>query len=121
VPSIRDLTEHERAILDALIRNAMSVGKKQALDQLAVARHAGQTHAPHACFDITLPDDVPRIPEIGSSPLSLNVRPRGTRKMATIELWIADGRLSSVDLSEVREPDIGGAQAWPDLSELVLH
>lgn len=98
----------------------MSTGQAEALDQLGLARHAGATHPPHLCFEIALPDDVSLIPESVVSPLSVDVRPLGTRMMATIDLYLAEGRMTVLDLSEVREPDEGGGQNWPDLQDLVL-
>lgn len=99
-----DITEHERSILQMAI-DTMPVGREQAHAQLAVAKHGGSAHSgSHPCFLISLPDAVERMPPESEYPLTLYVSPDG-HTVGTIELFIEDGQLHSLDWSEVSLPD----------------
>ena len=119
---VRDLTDEERTILDVVIRNAMSEGVNEALAQLAVARHGGPSHGGNdVCFLINLPTDVPLIPNSVKSPVGLSEWPHDQIVMGDIDIFISAGRLSSVDLSEVTEPDPSAANTrWPALENIVI-
>jgi hypothetical protein len=103
-PIGRELTEHERAILQMAI-DTMSIGREQARAQLAVARHGRPAHAGvHPCFYIDVPDGVDAIPAGSEYPLTLYVAP-DRYTVGTIELFIEDGHLDSLDWSEVSLTD----------------
>lgn len=114
----RELTDHERAILHMAI-DSMPVGREQANAQLAVAKHGGPAHpGTHPCFFITLPDAVDRIPLGSEYPLTLYVTP-DERTVGTIELFIVDGRLDSLDWSEVSlTDDEPGVTEFPSLARI---
>ncbi|MDJ0336563.1 hypothetical protein QMG83_15145 [Salinibacterium sp. G-O1] len=100
----RELTDHERAILQMAI-DTMPVGREQAHAQLTVAKHGRPAHAgTHPCFFITVPNAVDLIPPGSEHPLTLYVAP-DEHTVGTIELFIEDGRLDSLDWSEVSLTD----------------
>ncbi len=97
-PVERELTDHERSILSMAI-DTMSIGREQARAQLAVAKHGRPAHAgTHPCFFINTPDEAPGIPPGSEYPLTLYVAP-DQFTVGTIELFIEDGRLASLDWS----------------------
>jgi hypothetical protein len=121
MPEVRDLTVQERQILELVINNAVTIGRYEALEQLKVARHGGVDHLPDVCIDIELPPDVVLIPDGNDVPVWLSARPHGQVIMSDTMLWITDGRISYLELSELSEPDIQVANTqWPDLSDYVL-
>lgn len=117
-PFEREPTDHERAIVRMAI-DTMSVGREQAHAQLAVAKH-GRPACPgaHPCFFINLPDVIDRIPPGSEYPLTLYVAP-DRHTVGTIELFIEDGRLDSLDWSEVSPAeDAPEATEFPALSRV---
>ena len=105
-PIERELTDHERAILHMAI-DTMPVGREQAHAQLAVAKHGGPARpGTHRCFFINLPAAVDQVPPGSEYPLTLYVTP-DEHTVGTIELFIEDGRLDSLDWSEVSLTDDG--------------
>lgn len=117
-PFERELTDHERAILRMAI-DTMSVGREQAHAQLAVAKHGRPAHpGAHPCFFINMPDVVDRIPLGSEYPLTLYVAP-DRHTIGTIELFIEDGHLDSLDWSEVSlADDAPEATEFPSLGRI---
>jgi len=114
----RELTDPERAILHMAI-DSMPVGREQANAQIAVAKHGGPAHpGTHPCFLITLPEEVDRIPLGSTYPLTLYVTP-DEHTVGTIELFIVDGRLDSLDWSVVSlTDDESGTTEFPSLTRI---
>ena len=125
----RELSEHESAIVRMAI-GTMSVGREEALAQLATAKHGGPAHAgTHPCFFIDLPNEVTAIPVGSQYPLTLWVAP-DKHTVGSIELFVENGRLHSLDWSEVSLTDDApavsdfpsldriSAQKWPDEFDL---
>jgi hypothetical protein len=103
-PTERKLTDHERAILCMAI-DTMSIGREETQAQLAVAKHGSPAHAgTHPCFFINLPNAVNGIPVGSEYPITLYVAP-DKHTVGTIELFIEDGRLDSLDWSETTRTD----------------
>ncbi len=99
-PFERDLSDHERAILNMAI-DKMTAGREEARAQLVLAKHGRPAHpGTHPCFFIDLPEGVKAIPEGSEHLLTLWVAP-DQYTVGTIELFIEDGRLDSLDWSEV--------------------
>jgi hypothetical protein len=114
-PQIRDLTAVERGILEFVV-STMTVGAAEARAQLSVARHGGPAHpGTHVCFNIALPDDVPLIPVGESWPLLFDVDSSPEAPL-TIEVFITNGRLNSVDLTTYGDDEVG--LVWPDVSRI---
>jgi hypothetical protein len=118
-PERRGLLDIERAIIRMAVEQ-LTVGRAEAEAQLALATYGGLTHAgTHVCFMIDVPDSAPRIPDGHGGPITLDVDLEGTIVMSNIEVFIHDGRLHSVDLTEIDEADDdrSGTQ-WPALSRI---
>ena len=117
-PFDRELSENERAILLMAI-DTMQVGRKQALAQLAVAKHGRPAHpGTHPCFFIVVPESVEPIPAGSTYPLTLYVSP-DEFTVGTIELFIESGRLDSLDWTEVSlTPDAPEVTEFPSLDRI---
>lgn len=119
-PERRPFSDIERAVIQLAI-GQLSVGRAEAEAQLAVATYGGLAHAgTHVCFMIDVPESAPRIPEGYGSPIDLDVDLEGTIVMSSIQVFIQDGRLASVDLTEIdddEDDDRSGTQ-WPALSRI---
>lgn len=118
-PERRPLLDIERSIIRMAVEE-LTVGRAEAEAQLALATYAGLAHAgTHVCFLIDVPDSAPRIPEGYGSPIDLDVDLEGTIVMSSIQVFIQDGRLHSVDLTEIDEgdDDRSGTQ-WPAISRI---
>ena len=117
-PERRPLTEVERSII-AIAISELAVGRAEAVAQLEVATYGGLVHAgTHVCFNIDVPDSAPRLPDGVPRLVTLDVDLEGTTLMSNIELYIDEGRLWSVDLTEINEHDELSGIAWPDLSRI---
>jgi hypothetical protein len=117
-PERRPLSDVERAIIQLAV-SELTVGRAEAEAQLAVATYGGMAHAgTHVCFKIDVPDSAPRIPEGIGSGISLEVDVEGTTLMSNIDVFIRDGRLESVDLTEIDEDADRAGTAWPELSRI---
>jgi hypothetical protein len=117
-PERRLLLDIERAIIKMAV-DELTVGRAEAEAQLAVATYGGMAHAgTHVCFMIDVPDSAPRIPAGHGSPINLDVDLEGTTLMSSIEVFIQDGRLHSVDLTEIDEDDDRSGTQWPALSRI---
>jgi hypothetical protein len=114
-PQVRELTAVERGILE-FVASTMSVGAAEARVQLSGAQHGGLAHpGTHLCFNIALPDDVPRIPQGESWPLLFDVDSSPEAPL-TIEVFATDGRLSGVDLTTYGDDEVG--LVWPEVSRI---
>ena len=118
-PERRPLLDIERAIIRMAVEQ-LTVGRAEAEAQLAVATYAGLAHAgTHVCFMIDVPGGAPRIPDGYGSPIDLDVDPEGTMVMSSIQVFIQDGRLHSVDLTEIDDHvDDRSGTRWPALSRI---
>lgn len=117
-PERRPLREIERAIIRMAV-GELTVGRAEAGAQLTVATYGGLAHAgTHVCFMIDVPDSAPRIPEGRGSPIDLDVDLEGSTVMSSIQVFIQDGRLHSVDLTEIDEDDDLSGTRWPALSRI---
>jgi hypothetical protein len=114
----RALSPIERSIIMLAI-SEMTVGREEAEAQLRVATYGGRAHpGTHVCFMIDVPKTVALIPEGYGSPVTLGVDLEGTTLMSNIDLFIREGRLDSVDLTEVDEDDERAGTEWPELSRI---
>ena len=118
LPERRALSPLERAIIMLAI-SEMTVGREEAEAQLRVATYGGRAHpGSHVCFMIDVPETVARIPEGYGSPVTLDVDLAGTKLMSIIDLFIRDGRLASVDLTEVDQDEEQEGTEWPELARI---
>lgn len=117
-PERRPLSDTERAVIQMAV-NELTVGRAEADAQLVVATYGGKAHAgTDVCFMIDVPESAPRIPEGYGSPINLDVDLEGTTLMSSIEVFIQDGRLHSVDLTEIDEDNDRSGTQWPALSRI---
>jgi len=117
-PERRPLREIERAIIRMAV-DELTVGRAEAEAQLTVATYGGLAHSgTHVCFMIDVPDSAPRIPAGYGSPIDLDVDLEGSTVMSSIQVFIQDGRLHSVDLTEIDEDDDLSGTRWPALSRI---
>jgi len=109
----RPLKEIERAVLEMAI-STMDAGQAEARAQLAVATYGGLAHlGTHVCFMIDLPDDVELTAHREVLELAVDSTPDTHQ---SIEVFIADGRLSSVDLTTYNQGDEDST--WPTVDRI---
>jgi hypothetical protein len=109
------LTAHELALLDRICAGTWP-GAREARAQLAHARWGGKDHD-DACFliDVSAAHGLPRIPPHDGGPIAELGVVDGDEALGTLELWVEDGRLHSLDYSVYSEtaPD-----ALPELHQI---
>ena len=116
-PEKRELTEHERAIIEfgvAQLGSDRGAGEAQ----LARATYGGRSHAgTHVCFRIDLPDDVPLLRSAISS-VDFWVVPHGRVLGGEIELGVDGGRIAWLYYTEYHKDDELSGTAWPETSRI---
>jgi hypothetical protein len=111
------LTPHEHALLERVCAGSWR-GAEEARAQLAHARWGGKDHAGDACFLVDVPAlaGLPRIPPHEGGPIVALEVVDGDDLRGTLELWVHDGRLHSLDYSTFGETDV---EALPEVRLVV--
>lgn len=106
---------HERQLLD-LLCSIDADGADIARAQAAGARWGGRQLASCECFLIWVPDhgETARIPQPSGGPYASVVVSAGEDSLGTLDLWVVDGMLHSIDYMPFGE----GGERLPGLHEL---
>ena len=113
---LRDLTEHERAVLGFLLDGEWD-GAAALREQLASAKHAGLWRPASASFYIAVAADVPRAAVTGDSMPECVVSGSDGRAVGELFLKVEDGVLVALECSTFD----GDPSALPPLEWLVSH